>query len=84
MKDRIVELVKTKMDKRSEVGIAKYKTTLDANNKDNYLIHAQEEAMDLCLYIEKMQAINKNIYALIKCYGNDAELGAHVRNIFND
>jgi len=84
MKDRIVEQVKGKMDKRSELGIVKYKTTLDANNKDNYLIHAQEEAMDLCLYIEKMQAINKNIYSLIKVYPNDCDLGKHVRNIFND
>lgn len=84
MKDRIVEQVKAKLDSRSKLGIVKYKTTLDANNKDNYLIHAQEEAMDLCLYIEKMQAINKSIYSLIKVYGNDAELGAHVRNIFKD
>jgi hypothetical protein len=84
MKDRIVEQVKAKLDSRSKVGIAKYMTTLDANNKDNFLIHAQEEAMDLCLYIEKLQAINKSIYALIRCYNNDTELGAHVRNIFNN
>lgn len=84
MKDKIVEQVKAKLDRRSKVGIAKYMTTLDANNKDNFLIHAQEEAMDLCLYIEKLQAINKSIYALIRCYANDAELGAHVRNIFNN
>lgn len=82
MKDRIVELVKAKLDSRSQIGIAKYKTTLDANNKDNFLIHAQEEAMDLCLYIEKIQAINKSIYALIRCYANDEELGKHVRSIF--
>ena len=82
MTDKIVEQVKNKLDSRSSIGIDKYKTTLEANNKDNFLNHAQEEAMDLCLYLEKIQAINKSIYSLIACYSNDADLGKHIRLIF--
>lgn len=54
--DPIVENVKNKFDKRSQVGISKYSSTLYENNKDNYLKHLQEELMDAVLYIEKLQS----------------------------
>lgn len=54
MTDKIVESVKNKFDQRSAVGIKKYGTTLDQNNKDDYLKHLQEELMDAILYIEKL------------------------------
>lgn len=54
MKDQIVESLIEKYRHRSEVGIKKYGTTLDQNNKDNYLIHLQQELMDASLYIEKL------------------------------
>ncbi len=54
MKDKIVETVVNKMKGRSKAGIIAYGTTLHANNDDDFLVHAQEEAMDLALYLEKL------------------------------
>jgi hypothetical protein len=53
-KDPIVQAVLDKYTKRSDVGIAKYGTTLQENNKDNYLQHLQDELMDATLYIQKL------------------------------
>jgi hypothetical protein len=61
MKDKIVESVVLKYQQRSEVGINKYNTTLENNNEDDFLLHAQQEAMDLSLYLEKLiQQRNEN------------------------
>jgi hypothetical protein len=54
MKDEIVEQVINKYHIRSDVGIRKYRTTLETNNKDNFLNHLQEELMDATLYIQKL------------------------------
>lgn len=56
MIDTIVESVRFKFKKRSEAGIDKYGTTLDRNdlNTVQWLTHAQEEAMDMVLYLEKL------------------------------
>lgn len=56
-KDAIVAKVIEAYKTRSEVGIAKYGTTLDANNTDDFLQHLQEELMDASLYIEKLKEI---------------------------
>jgi hypothetical protein len=56
-KDAIVAKVIEAYKTRSEVGIAKYGTTLDANNTDNFLQHLQEELFDATLYIEKLKDI---------------------------
>ena len=56
-KDAIVAKVIEAYKKRSEVGIAKYGTTLDANNTDDFLQHLQEELFDATLYIEKLKDI---------------------------
>jgi hypothetical protein len=55
MKDKIVERVVSKYNKRSEMGIEKYNTTLEKNNLQlkEWLVHLQEELMDATLYIEK-------------------------------
>tara|TARA_R110001606_G_scaffold50140_4_gene125891 strand:+ start:8375 stop:8563 length:189 start_codon:yes stop_codon:yes gene_type:complete len=55
MKDKIVERVISKYNKRSEIGISKYNTTLENNNllMKEWLVHLQEELMDATLYIEK-------------------------------
>lgn len=79
--DQIVLSVIEKYSKRSEVGIAKYGTTLETNNKDNYLKHLQEELMDASLYIEKLMALDKEITKLVKDHPNDAELGYKIRNL---
>ena len=57
-KDAIVAKVIEAYKTRSEVGIAKYGTTLDANNTDDFLQHLQEELMDATLYIEKLKEIS--------------------------
>ena len=61
MKDSIVESVISKFQDRSNVGIQKYGTTLDRNDLTTleWINHAQEEAMDFILYLEKLKQINK-------------------------
>jgi hypothetical protein len=54
-KDPIVEQVKEMFDKRSEVGIKKYGTTLHDNNTDDFFNHLQEELMDGILYLTKIR-----------------------------
>ena len=56
MKDKIVEDLKKEFDIRSCIGIEKYKTTLEANDTDDFLQHTKEELMDACLYIQKLQS----------------------------
>jgi hypothetical protein len=81
MKDQIVEQVVRKYEGRSSVGIKKYGTTLDQNNKDNYLIHLQQELMDATLYIEKKLSMEKQIIELVNKYPNNFDLGAAIRNL---
>jgi hypothetical protein len=81
MRDVIVEQVVDKYQRRSELGILKYGTTLAQNNKDNYLIHLQQELMDATLYIEKFLSLEREITSLVKAHGNDADLGREVRKL---
>lgn len=55
--DNILEQVIVKMRQRSERGIEKYGTTLDRNDLTvmDWINHAQEEAMDFILYLEKLK-----------------------------
>jgi succinate dehydrogenase flavin-adding protein (antitoxin of CptAB toxin-antitoxin module) len=57
MTDTILESLLDKFRQRSEVGQRKYNTTLDRKDLTliEWLNHAQEEAMDLCLYLEKIK-----------------------------
>ena len=61
MKDSIFESVISKFQERSDVGIQKYGATLDRNDLTTleWINHAQEEAMDFILYLEKLKQINK-------------------------
>jgi hypothetical protein len=63
------------------VGISKYETTLENNNKDNYLVHLQEELMDATLYIQKLLDQEQEITRLVKKHPNDCELGMLIRNM---
>jgi len=81
MKDVIVEQVVDKYQRRSELGLMKYGTTLAQNNKDNYLIHLQQELMDATLYIEKFLSLEREITSLVKAHANDADLGEQVRKL---
>lgn len=55
--DSIVESVIKKFKDRSDVGIKKYGTTLDRSDLKplDWINHAQEEAMDFCLYLERLR-----------------------------
>jgi len=81
MKDKIVERVIDKYADRSYVGITKYGTTLENNNKDNYLVHLQEELMDATLYIQKLLDQEQEITMLVKNHPNDCELGTIIRKM---
>ena len=52
--DPIVLAVIDKFSQRSEVGVAKYGTTLAENDTDDFLVHLQQELMDAINYIEKL------------------------------
>lgn len=57
MKDTIVESVIKQFKDRSEIGIAKYGVTLNREDLSTlqWIQHAQEEAMDFCLYLERLK-----------------------------
>lgn len=61
IKDKIVESVVHQFIGRSNVGVAKYGTTLEENNTDDFLQHLKEELMDAILYIEKLQSIQSKL-----------------------
>ena len=81
MRDEIVEQVVDKFLERSQVGITKYGTTLENNNKDNYLVHLQEELMDATLYLQKLLDQEQEITMLVKNHPNDCELGMLIRKM---
>ena len=83
MKDEIVEQVINKYHTRSDVGVRKYRTTLETNNKDNFLNHLQEELMDATLYIQKLMDQNREITQLVKSIPNNEELGANIRRMIS-
>lgn len=55
--DSIVDTIINKFVIRAEMGYDKYNNTLDRNdlNLIQWINHAQEEAMDLVLYLEKIK-----------------------------
>lgn len=57
IEDKIVLRVLARFNERSQVGIAKYNTTLERTDLSTleWLTHAQEEAMDFVLYLEKLK-----------------------------
>jgi hypothetical protein len=59
VKDSVVQSVINKFKQRSEVGIKKYGVTMDRDDltKQDWIQHAQEEAMDLILYLEKLKRL---------------------------
>ena len=83
MRDEIVEQVVDKYQLRSQVGITKYGTTLETNNKDNYLKHLQEELMDATLYLQKLMDQNKEITEIVRDTPNNTELGARIRKLIS-
>lgn len=60
--DEIVRSVLKRFNERSKVGINKYSTTLERSdlNTLEWLTHAQDEAMDFVLYLERLKQEFKN------------------------
>jgi len=57
IEDQIVLRVLSRFNERSQVGITKYNTTLERTDLSTleWLTHAQEEAMDFVLYLERLK-----------------------------
>ena len=57
IEDKIVLRVLSKFAERSQIGISKYNTTLERTDLSTleWLTHAQEEAMDFVLYLERLK-----------------------------
>ena len=62
IEDQIVLRVLSRFSERSQVGITKYNTTLERTDLSTleWLTHAQEEAMDFVLYLERLKDEFKN------------------------
>lgn len=56
MADKNVDAVRQKMADRAELGLAKYGVTTERGDLTHkqWLIHAQEEAMDLAIYLQRI------------------------------
>jgi hypothetical protein len=54
---KTLESLVARFKKREEFGLAKYGTTMDRKDLSGiaWAVHAQEEAMDLCLYLERVR-----------------------------
>jgi len=55
--DSVVRRVNEKFVSRAEVGYAKYGNTMDRDDLtiEEWITHAQEELMDMLLYMEKLK-----------------------------
>ena len=53
---RVEDSVARKIQERAAVGLAKYGVTMERTDLSrlDWLIHAQEEAMDLAVYLERL------------------------------
>ena len=58
-KDSIIQQVCEEYSQRGKVGLEKYGLTLDREDltKEQWIQHAKEEAMDLTLYLTKIQKL---------------------------
>jgi hypothetical protein len=57
MKDKIVQEIKDKFEKRSQLGIKKYGTTLERDDltAEEWVNHLQDELMDAILYLQRLK-----------------------------
>jgi hypothetical protein len=83
MIDKVTEAVIEDLRSRSERGVKKYNTTLDQNNKDDYMNHLYEELLDAAQYIKKEMSVIPEIQNLIKQYPNNQDLGKVIRDLYN-
>jgi len=57
MKDKIVQEIKDKFERRSQLGIKKYGTTLERDDltAEEWVNHLQDELMDAILYLQRLK-----------------------------
>ncbi len=74
MRDKIIQQVVNKIQRRSDVGFKKYGVTLfdDSQPLDTWLNHLQEELMDAVNYIEKARMTLRE--EIEDCYIKDLEV----------
>ena len=60
---KIENIVMEKIKARAELGKRKYNTTMERTdlNRKAWLIHAQEEALDLSIYLQKLIMLEEEI-----------------------
>ena len=83
--DSIVDSVVKQFKDRSKLGIDKYGTTMDRKDLSTleWLNHAQQEAMDFCLYIEKLKSeytkgwYDEKLEDRINIVGQNGNTGEH-------
>ena len=80
MIDTITKSVIEELKSRSERGIKKYNTTLDQNNKDDFMNHLYEELLDAAQYIKKEMSIIPELQQMIEQHSNDITLGEAIRS----
>ena len=82
--DIITTSVMEDLKLRADRGLKKYNTTLQGNNKDDFMNHLYEELLDAAQYCKKEMSVIPAIQDLIKRYPNDQELGAVIREFFSE
>lgn len=82
-KDIITCSVMADLKSRADRGIKKYGTTLEENNKDDFMNHLYEELLDAAQYCKKELSFTKEIQKIIESNPNDQELGKIIRKIYN-
>jgi lantibiotic modifying enzyme len=80
--DKITCQVMEDLKSRADRGVKKYGTTLESNNKDDFMNHAYEEALDLAQYLKKEMSIIPILQQIIKQNPNDVDLGATIRFLY--
>jgi hypothetical protein len=70
IEDQIVIRVLSRFAERSQVGINKYKTTLERTDLSTleWLTHLQDELMDATLYVERLKDEVKKLEEVIEFY----------------
>lgn len=82
--DKVVNEVIEDFIISSKKGVEKYHTTLESNNKDNFLNHLYEEMRDSCNYLKKLMMQKEDITDIVKNEPNDLELGKKIRKIYGN
>lgn len=82
-KDQITCSVMEDLKRRADLGIKKYGTTLEQNNKDDFMNHLYEELLDAAQYCKKELSFTIEIKKIINNTPNDTDLGRLIRDKYS-